>query len=185
MQHPTAVAAGDGAERAASDTARRAGWGRRVLALATYVAGFAIGMALLLTTSVSASAPMNEVPRQMTLHVTDRGIDQMRHWESGREQGLTWAMSKLDPAARIAVVMPRGADFDRTSTDDLRRQIFNDLKTRIDEARRDGHAEVEIQLVQDINPRATRAPARTRSHASAPRPTVPSETSARTSNNRT
>lgn len=151
MKHPTAIAARYGAERAVPDTAQPAGWGRRLLALATCVTAFAIGLTSLLIPSTPACGASNEAPRQMTLHVTDRGIDQMRHWESGREQGLTWATSKLDPAARIAVVMPRGATFDRSSTEDLRRQIFNDLKTRIDEARRSGHAEVEIQLVQDIN----------------------------------
>lgn len=151
MQHPTAATARHGANRIVPDTTRRAGWGQRLLALATYVSTVAVGLVSVPTTSVPAYAAANETPRQMTIHVTDRGINQMPQWESGREQGLTWAMSNLDPAARIAVVMPRGADFDRMSTEELRRQIFNNLKARIDEARRSGHTEVEIQLVQDVN----------------------------------
>lgn len=151
MQHPTAATERHSADRIVPDTTRRAGWGQRLLALATCVSAVAVGLVAVLTTSTPACAATNESPQQMTLHVTDRGINQMPQWESGREQGLTWAMSNLDPAARIAVVMPRGADFDRMSTEELRLRIFNNLKARIDEARRSGHAEVEIQLVQDIN----------------------------------
>lgn len=151
MQHPTATAASRDAEGAVPDAAWHVRWGRRLLALAASLMPVAFALALLVPTTTSARVAAPESPRTMTLHVTDRGIDQMRHWESGREQGLTWSMSKLDRAARIAVVMPRGADFDRITTQDLQRQIFDDLKGRIDDARRNGRSEVEIQLVQDID----------------------------------
>lgn len=108
---------------------------------------------VLLTVPPGAWAVAADTPKglqEVALYVTDRGVNQMKDWRTGGNDGVHWTMSDLDPKGRIAVVMPETDDFKSTSTEHLRARIFRDLKSQVDQGLRSGQTRFEIQLVEDI-----------------------------------
>ncbi len=90
-------------------------------------------------------------PRQLTIHVTDRGIDQMRHWQNEREDGLTWIRGHLPEQARIALLMPKGVAIEPSGIEQLKARFVKEITERVDAALKAGMTEVEIQLVEDVS----------------------------------
>ncbi|MDR4468943.1 MAG: hypothetical protein MRJ68_11730 [Nitrospira sp.] len=89
--------------------------------------------------------------KDVTIYVTDRGINQKEDWKKSGGQTLHWTMSDLNQKGRIAVIMPDDHEFQSLSTEALRQRIVQDLKAQVDRGISAGLSQFEIQLVQDIN----------------------------------
>ncbi len=116
--------------------------------------------------SVMANQDPIVIPEQITIYITDFGINQ---WNDRLRLGadFTWAANHVFPelpsAAQILVPMPPDHEFDRMSATQLTQYITTAVSDKIDAALHDGIVTFEVQFVQNINTRGYVDPGRQRS----------------------